>query len=115
MLAQEHAQLARHTCAHTHTHTHTHTLFPLTVVALPGRVAERHEGDVRVFVQEHAQLARADAQVVLVELVRDVPPDGPELAALLLGCGWAVRWFVKGVSWLVSWGAITEDSAGSGA
>lgn len=54
-----------------------------TVVALPARVLERVEGDLLVLVQEDLQLPHRDAEVVLVELVRDVPPDGAELLALV--------------------------------
>mmetsp|Transcript_36227 Transcript_36227/g.69418 ORF Transcript_36227/g.69418 Transcript_36227/m.69418 type:complete len:397 (+) Transcript_36227:3801-4991(+) len=55
------------------------------VVALPARVRERVEGDGFVFVQEHLELAHGDAEVVLVEFVRDVPSDGAVASSLAYG------------------------------
>mmetsp|Transcript_36233 Transcript_36233/g.69475 ORF Transcript_36233/g.69475 Transcript_36233/m.69475 type:complete len:429 (-) Transcript_36233:349-1635(-) len=48
-----------------------------SVVALPGGVLESLVGHLVVLVQKHLKLAQADAQVVVVELVRDVEPNGP--------------------------------------
>mmetsp|Transcript_13246 Transcript_13246/g.37418 ORF Transcript_13246/g.37418 Transcript_13246/m.37418 type:complete len:433 (-) Transcript_13246:4693-5991(-) len=54
-----------------------------TIVALAAGVAQRVVRDIRELVQEHLQLPDADAQVVLVELVRDVPANWPKLPSLL--------------------------------
>mmetsp|Transcript_22137 Transcript_22137/g.48342 ORF Transcript_22137/g.48342 Transcript_22137/m.48342 type:complete len:214 (+) Transcript_22137:1762-2403(+) len=54
-----------------------------SVVALPCRVAERVIRDLGVLVQEHLELPHADAQVILVELIRNVPANRAELAPLL--------------------------------
>ena len=53
-----------------------------TVVALAARVGERGKWNVIVLVQEHLELPDRDPQVVLIELVRDVESDRPELLAL---------------------------------
>ena len=53
------------------------------VVALGGEVVERLEGHLVVHVDHHLQLAHRDAQVGLVELVRDVPAERAVLAPLL--------------------------------
>mmetsp|Transcript_14245 Transcript_14245/g.33969 ORF Transcript_14245/g.33969 Transcript_14245/m.33969 type:complete len:277 (-) Transcript_14245:1322-2152(-) len=54
------------------------------VVALPRQVVQRLDwGLIRVLVQEHLQLSHGDPQVVLRELVGDVPAQRPEESALL--------------------------------
>ena len=40
-------------------------------------------GHLLVFIQEHPELAHADALVAVIKAVGDVPPQGPELTALL--------------------------------
>lgn len=54
-----------------------------TIVALSTGVLQGIEGDRWIFVQEHLELACADAQVVLVEFIWDVPAYGTKLAAFL--------------------------------
>eukprot|EP00982_Pelagococcus_subviridis_P008520 30850-Pelagococcus_subviridis.AAC.2 len=53
------------------------------VVALARRVLERRERGLVVVVHVHVQLPDADAQVAVVEAVRDVPPDRTEDSPLL--------------------------------
>ena len=53
------------------------------VVALARAVAQRRERHVGVGLQEEFRLTHADAQVGRVELVLDVPTNGPVLAPLL--------------------------------
>eukprot|EP00955_Chlamydomonas_euryale_P072719 361491-Chlamydomonas_euryale.AAC.9 len=48
------------------------------VVALAGGVAQHLKRRLLVLVQEHAQLSQADAEVILVERVRNVPPTWGE-------------------------------------
>ena len=56
-----------------------------TIVALSTGVAQGVIRNVRVLIQEHLELAGADAQVILIELIRNVPADGAILSALLQG------------------------------
>lgn len=53
------------------------------VVALAYQVQQCLELHVFVLVQEHLQLHQTDAQVGLVELVRDIPAQRPEISSLL--------------------------------
>lgn len=57
-----------------------------TIVALSTGVPQRVVGDVRVLIQEHLKLACADAQVILIELIRDVPAYGTKLPTFLQVC-----------------------------
>lgn len=54
-----------------------------TIVALSTGVLQGIKGDLWVLVQEHLELACADAQVILVELIWDVPANGTKLAPFL--------------------------------
>lgn len=53
------------------------------VVALPGHVCDGIKGYVCVLVDVHLQLPYADAEVGLVEAVRDVPPKWSKVPPLL--------------------------------
>ena len=53
------------------------------VVALAARVHQRLVRHLGVLVEEHLQLPDGDAKVVLVEVVRDVEPDGAVFPPLL--------------------------------
>lgn len=54
-----------------------------TIVALSTGVLKSVKGDVWVLIQEHLELAGTDAQIILIELVWDVPANGTKLAPLL--------------------------------
>jgi hypothetical protein len=53
-----------------------------TVVDVSSGVLEHLEGNLVVLLEEHLELADADAQIAVGELVRDVEAEGTELAAL---------------------------------
>ena len=53
------------------------------VVALPTGVLQGVKGDLRVLVQEHLELASADAQIILIELIGNVPSYWTKLAPFL--------------------------------
>ena len=53
------------------------------VVAFSSSVREGLIGDLGVLVQKHLDLADADAQVILIELIWNVPSNGSELSPFL--------------------------------
>lgn len=58
-------------------------LVPKPLTPLPSSLSLAHlVGDIIIFIKEHLELAYADAQVSICELIGDVEAQGPELTTL---------------------------------